>query len=66
MKPNLPETGFKSHLNRMNFEIFRQFLLSVPICRIGSLGPFPLQPYYCTGKNVKFYSTIQEISDILC
>ena len=33
------------------------YTLKVPICGIGSLGPFPLQPYYSRGENVKFYST---------
>ena len=33
------------------------FTLSVPICCIVVPGPFPLQPYYSRGKNIKFYST---------
>ena len=35
----------------------KAFTLSVPICRIVVPGPFPLQPYYSRGKNMKFYST---------
>ena len=33
------------------------FTLKLPICCIVVPGPFPLQPYYSRGKNVKFYST---------
>ena len=33
------------------------YTLSVPICCIVVPGPFPLQPYYSRGKNMKFYST---------
>ena len=33
------------------------YTLSVPICCIVVPGPFPLQPYYSRGKNIKFYST---------
>ena len=35
----------------------KAFTLSVPICCIVVPGPFPLQPYYSRGKNMKFYST---------
>ena len=36
---------------------FNDFTLKVRICRILASGPFPLQPYYSRGRNVKFYST---------
>ena len=36
---------------------FTGYTLKVPICRILASGPFPLQPYYSRGENVKLYST---------
>ena len=36
---------------------FTGYALKLPICCILASGPFPLQPYYSRGKNVKFYPT---------
>ena len=37
--------------------MFADFNLKILICRILASDPFPLQPYYSRGENVKFYST---------
>ena len=65
----IPQNGFKNDArasrkcnkieNRTNGapSIFKAFTLKIYICCILASGPFPLQPYYSRGKNVKFYST---------
>ena len=37
--------------------IFAAFTLKIPICCVLASGPFPVQPYYSRGENIKFYST---------
>ena len=65
----IPQNGFKNDArasrkcnkieNRTDgaSSIFAGFTLKIPICRILASEPFPLQPYYSRGENVKFYST---------
>ena len=65
----IPQNGFKNDArasrkcNKIEnrtygvSSIFACFTLKIPICCILASEPFPLQPYYSRGENVKFYST---------
>ena len=52
-----PEMNSNLTLTVWTSRYINDFTLILQICRIGSPGAFPLQPYYSRVENVKFYST---------